>query len=68
MTQGDQPTNLVVGPVTATQMACDPETMALEQRVLDALENVESWGFQLGWLVLTYQRGESWGALFFEPR
>ena len=66
--QGDQPMNLVVGPVTATQMACDPETMALEQRVLDALENVESWGFQLGWLVLTYQRDESWGTLFFEPR
>jgi heat shock protein HslJ len=68
VTQGDQPTDLVVGPVAATRMECDPDAMALEQRVLDALGGVNGWGFQLGWLVLSYQRDDTWGALFFEPR
>jgi hypothetical protein len=42
--------------------------MDLEHRFTGALQGAQSWGFQLGQLVLNYQQGDSFGSLFFEGR
>jgi len=66
--EGETATSLTVGPLAATRMACPPEVMDLEQRVTAALQGAQSWGFRLGDLVVNYQRGDSFGSLFFEGR
>jgi heat shock protein HslJ len=68
MGEGDTATSLTVGPLAATRMACSPEVMNLEQRFTAALQGAQSWGFQLGDLVVHYQQGDSFGSLFFEGR
>lgn len=65
---GETATSLAVGPLATTRMACPPEVMNLEERVTGALQGAQSWGFQLGQLVIHYQQGDSFGSLFFEGR
>ena len=65
---GARPTDLALGPIGATRMACPEPAMALESRYLSALGAVEGFGFAPGRLVLRWVRGEERGALLFEPR
>jgi heat shock protein HslJ len=66
--QGETATSLSVGPLATTRKACPPENMDLEHRFTGALQGAQSWGFQLGQLVVNYQQGDSFGSLFFEGR
>ena len=66
--KGETATGLASGPLATTRMACPPEVMKLEERVIAALQGARSWGFQFGHLVISYQQGDSFGSLYFEGR
>jgi len=65
---GETATGLVVGPLAATQRACQPEVMDLETRYLSALQRASTWAFRAGRLVVSYGEGTDFGALVFERR
>ena len=48
------PGEIGIGPLGATRRACPPETMALENRYLEALQSVDGYQFHLGKLALKY--------------
>lgn len=60
---------LEIGPPIATRMACPPETMAVEERFLAALQRVSQWNHIAGRLALLYQKPDgSLASLILSPR
>jgi len=65
---GAKPTELALGPIGATRMACAGPAMALERRYLEALGAVDSFGFSYGRLALRWVTSDARGVLLFEAR
>lgn len=63
------PSELAIGPLGSTRMACPEPKMETEHRFLKALEKVNGFGFLNGRLALTYQLDEDAGVdtLLFAP-
>ena len=56
------------GPLMSTMMACEPETMELEQLFLQRLGGVTGFSFWVGHLALSWQAEDNAGTLLFAPR
>ena len=56
------------GPIGATRMSCNEQTMAAEQRYFAQLSGIKKFGFMLGRLALTYETEGRWGVMLFEER
>jgi heat shock protein HslJ len=64
--EGDMPGELsLAGPLTMTRKMCPPPLMEWEQRFAAALEGLAQYSFVAGKLVLTWQRDEARGSMFF---
>ena len=68
VTAGEMPCFITVGMIGATRMMCPPPMNAAETRFQKLLEGVTGFSFDSGRLVLSYIKGESGGALFFERK
>ncbi|MGW8227486.1 MAG: META domain-containing protein [Gammaproteobacteria bacterium] len=66
--KGKGPRNLAVGPIGATRMMCPQPMMQVEDRFLQALQNVKQFSFIYGQLVLSYQDDKGWHTLLFTPK
>jgi heat shock protein HslJ len=66
--QGAELGSLSSGPFMSTMMACEPETMELEQLFLKRLGGVTGFSFWVGHLSLAWQDADGGGTLMFEPR
>ncbi len=64
----DMAGDISVGQIGSTRMACSEQTMVLEGRFFNQLGAIKKFGFLLGKLALTYQRGGSPDAMLFEVR
>jgi heat shock protein HslJ len=66
--EGSELGSVSAGPFMSTMMACEPETMELEQLFLKRLGGVTSFSFWVGHLMLSWQVEDDAGTLLFEPR
>jgi len=66
--EGDIAGDISVGQIGSTRMSCNEQTMLLENRFFTQLGSVKKFGFMLGKLALTYQRGGSQDMMLFEER
>jgi heat shock protein HslJ len=66
--EGSELGSLTSGPFMSTMMACEPETMELEQLFLKRLEGATGFSFWVGHLALSWQVEGDAGTLLFEPR
>lgn len=64
----DVPGGLQVSAPATTRMACEGDVMQAEARLLSALAGTTSFGYHQGRLVLNWNQGSSYGALFFARR
>jgi len=65
---GEMPGQMSVGQIAGTRMACPDEAMKLEDRYRDALKATTQYSFLAGHLVLSWNRDEDMGTLFFSSR
>jgi heat shock protein HslJ len=66
--QGKGPRDLAFGPIGATRMMCPDPMMQVEDRYLQALQNVKQFSFMFGQLALSYQDDKGWHTLLFTPK
>jgi heat shock protein HslJ len=62
------PGGIAVGPAGATQMACQPDIMAVEKRFLEILPRINRYGFLAGQLTLSYDQDGTPGSIAFVRR
>jgi heat shock protein HslJ len=62
------PGAMAVGPAGTTQMACQPELMAVEKRFLGILPRIDRYAFLAGQLVLSFDQDGSPGSITFARR
>lgn len=68
-TAGDLPGDLSLGPAAGTMMACPEPQGAVEQRFLKQLGAATKFGFWLGLLQVTYEKGDgAIGMMLFDGR
>ena len=68
LTAQDVPGGLKVSAPATTRMACEADVMQAEARFLSALAGTTSFGYYQGQLVLNWNQGAQYGALFFARR
>ena len=66
--KGKGPRDLAFGPIGATRMMCPNPMMQVEDRYLQALQNVKQFSFMFGQLVLSYQDEKGRHTLLFTPK
>ncbi len=64
--EGKQAGEISFGPIATTRKFCDPHIMELEERFLNALKHVTSFGFINGQLTLEWQDDAAVSTLFFK--
>ena len=68
VTAGKVPGTITIGMIGATMMMCPPPISEAEMRFQKQLESVTGFSFDSGRMVLSYTKGESGGAMFFERK
>jgi len=66
--KGQGPRDLAFGPIGATRRMCPDPMMQVEDRYLQALQNVKQFSFMFGQLVLSYQDEKGRHTLLFTPK
>jgi len=66
--EGDMAGDVSTGPIGSTRMSCNEQTVAAEHRFFAQLSGVKKFGFMLGKLALTYEKGGRWEVMLFEER
>lgn len=65
---GEQPGDLVLGPVVSTRKSCPPPEMEVESRFLGQLGGARRFGFLVGRLAVTCEANGALGTLLFEEK
>ena len=64
----DNPFGMTISPVAATKKACPDPILNQETAYFTALEKVSQWGYQIGRLVMYYDKGQGeFGTLLYAP-
>jgi len=66
--EGGMSGDVSTGPIGATRMSCNEQTMAAEQRYFAQLSGIKKFGFMLGRLALTYETEGRLEVMLFEER
>lgn len=64
--EGNRGNITVANQIITTNMMCDPDSMALEQRFLELLPRVHHFWFHAGQLALDYGEGADFGVMFLQ--